>query len=147
MSINHIYYGLMMDCYLLNCIEAVIKHENGEINSKPLYSHFLGCSHVFQLISTWSNELLLSYLLPTCKLITTLWNTVCETNVGLLCKNYCCISKRRVGVFRLCQARGWDTSSALLPRDRRHSCDQQLHQKYGKQVPECKACTDCILGI
>lgn len=38
---NSIYSALMMDCYLLNCFEAEIKHENGEIDYKALYCAFL----------------------------------------------------------------------------------------------------------
>lgn len=40
MSINHIYHPFL-DGLLLTFTEAVIKHVNGEIDSKPFYCVFL----------------------------------------------------------------------------------------------------------
>lgn len=112
----------------------------------PFISHFFGCSSVSadNYLIKWAAALLCT---PTCELSTTLWNTVFETNIGLLCKNYWCISERRICLFGLCQTRGLDTPSALLPRDRRHSWNQRLHLRYEKEVPEHRACSDGILAL
>lgn len=71
----------------------------------PFIVHFFGCSRVSADIRLVKWAAAFPHT-PSYEFGTTLWNTVCEAEVGLLYKNYWCVSESRIYVFGLCTKEG-----------------------------------------